>query len=124
MLSIKNDNGSPSFVAWDGRLHGFVHAVRGRAHPQHKASKVHVAQLGLQQLLEMLGALLPLPHRLHQDGLGEYIAPGLPLAFDGKHPAGVAAPALGGDTVAVLTERLGLSTADIERLTNAHTIGR
>jgi 2-methylfumaryl-CoA isomerase len=64
----------------------------------------------------------PLFSRLHQDGLGEYLAPGLPIAFDGTHPMSKAAPALGGDTAAVLTERLGLSTADIERLTSAQTI--
>lgn len=65
----------------------------------------------------------PLFSRLHQDGLGDYLAPGLPIAFDGDHPAGAAAPALGADTAAVLTERLGLSAADIERLTSANTIG-
>ncbi|MBO0865574.1 MAG: CoA transferase [Mycobacterium sp.] len=64
----------------------------------------------------------PLFSRLHQDGLGEYLAPGLPIAFDGTHPTSAAAPALGGDTAAVLTERLGLTAADIERLTTAQTI--
>lgn len=65
----------------------------------------------------------PLFSRLHQDGLGEYLAAGLPIAFDGTHPASKAAPALGGNTAAVLTDRLGLSTAEIERLTSAKTIG-
>lgn len=66
----------------------------------------------------------PLFSRLHQDGLGEYLAPGLPIALDGDHPRSEAAPALGSDTAAVLTERLGLSTADIERLTSTKTIAR
>ena len=64
----------------------------------------------------------PLFSRLHQDGLGEYLAPGLPAVFDGNHFAGEAAPRLGGDTVDVLTARLGLTDADITRLTDAKTI--
>ncbi len=64
----------------------------------------------------------PLFSRLHQAGLGDYFAPGLPVAFDGTHPAGAAAPALGQDTADVLERRLGLTTADIERLTKAKTI--
>jgi 2-methylfumaryl-CoA isomerase len=65
----------------------------------------------------------PLFSRLHQPGVGEYFAPGLPVAFDGTHPASAPAPALGQDTVEVLTQRLGLTTADITRLTSAKTIG-
>jgi len=64
----------------------------------------------------------PLFSRLHQPGVGDYYAPGMPAAFDGAHPAGEPAPALGQDTVDVLTERLGLTTADIARLTSAKTI--
>ncbi|OBK40804.1 mesaconyl-CoA isomerase [Mycobacterium sp. 1245111.1] len=64
----------------------------------------------------------PLFSRLHQDGLGDYLAPGLPTAFDGSHFAGGPAPRLGGDTVDVLTAALGLSPADIGRLTDAKTI--
>ena len=64
----------------------------------------------------------PLFSRLHQDGLGDYLAPGLPAAFDGSHFAGGPAPRLGGDTVDVLTAALGLSPADISRLTDAKTI--
>lgn len=64
----------------------------------------------------------PLFYRLHQDGLGEYLAPGMPVAFDGNHPKSKPAPALGEDTAAVLSERLGLTTADIERLRAAKTI--
>jgi 2-methylfumaryl-CoA isomerase len=66
----------------------------------------------------------PLFSRLHQDGLGEYLAPGLPTVFDGSHFAGEPAPRLGGDTADVLTAGLGLSVADITRLTDAKTIAR
>lgn len=65
----------------------------------------------------------PLFSVLHQPGVGEYLAPGLPAAFDGAHPASASAPALGQDTAAVLTERLGLTAADIARLSSAQTIG-
>jgi 2-methylfumaryl-CoA isomerase len=65
----------------------------------------------------------PLFARLHQPGVGDYFAPGLPAAFDGTHPASGPAPALGQDTAAVLTECLGLTTADIALLTSAKTIG-
>ncbi|OBG66559.1 CoA transferase [Mycobacterium sp. E3339] len=64
----------------------------------------------------------PLFSPLRQEGLGEYLAPGLPVAFDGVHPAGAPAPALGQDTAEVLERRLGLTTADIERLAKAKTI--
>ena len=64
----------------------------------------------------------PLFSRLHQPGLGDYLAPAMPAAFDGVHPASAPAPALGQDTADVLTENLGLTAADIERLTNAKTI--
>ncbi|MGA8332330.1 MAG: CoA transferase [Mycobacterium sp.] len=64
----------------------------------------------------------PLFSRLHQDGLGDYLAPGLPTVFDGNHVAGEPAPTLGGDTADLLTARLGLTAADITRLTDAKTI--
>jgi 2-methylfumaryl-CoA isomerase len=64
----------------------------------------------------------PLFSRLQQPGLGDYFAPGLPAAFDGAHPASAPAPALGQDTADVLQRLLGLSTADVERLTDAKTI--
>jgi 2-methylfumaryl-CoA isomerase len=66
----------------------------------------------------------PLFSRLHQDGLGEYLAPGLPTVFDGKHVAGAPAPRLGADTAEVLSAALGLSPDDIARLTDANTIAR
>ncbi|WP_232006665.1 CoA transferase [Mycobacterium sp. 1245805.9] len=65
----------------------------------------------------------PLFSRLHQPGVGDYLAPGLPAAFDGTHPASAPAPAVGQDTADVLAECLGLTTADIARLTSAKTIG-
>jgi 2-methylfumaryl-CoA isomerase len=64
----------------------------------------------------------PLFSLLHQDGLGEYLAPGLPAAFDGGHFAAEPSPRLGGDTADVLTGRLRLSAADVTRLTDATTI--
>lgn len=64
----------------------------------------------------------PLFSRLQQPGLGDYFAPGLPAAFDGAHPASAPAPALGQDTADLLQRLLGLSTADVERLTDAKTI--
>jgi 2-methylfumaryl-CoA isomerase len=64
----------------------------------------------------------PLFSRLDQPGIGEYLAPGLPAAFDGVHPAGVPAPALGQDTADILADCLGLTAADIARLTSTKTI--
>jgi 2-methylfumaryl-CoA isomerase len=51
--------------------------------------------------------------RLNQSGIGEYLAPGLPMSIDGEYPPCVAAPALGVDTDAVLSD-IGL--ADAERV--------
>ncbi|GAB3033577.1 CoA transferase [Mycobacterium bourgelatii] len=65
----------------------------------------------------------PLFSQLHQPGVGDYLAPALPATFDGVRYGSTAAPALGADTAAVLTENLNLTTADIERLTSAKTIG-
>ena len=64
----------------------------------------------------------PVFSRLHQPGVGDYRAPALPIAFDGIHPTSGPAPALGQDTADVLVEGLGLTRADIERLTSAKTI--
>jgi len=64
----------------------------------------------------------PLFSRLHQPGVGDYLAPGLPIAIDGTHPTSAPAPALGQDTAAVLAQYLGLTAADIERLAGAKTI--
>ena len=64
----------------------------------------------------------PLFSRLHQPGVGDYFAPGMPASFDGTHPASAPAPALGQDTADLLAQYLGLTSADIERLTSAKTI--
>lgn len=64
----------------------------------------------------------PLFSQLHQPGIGDYLAPGMPTAIDGTFPASAPAPALGQDTAAVLGQYLGLEPADIERLTSAKTI--
>lgn len=59
---------------------------------------------------------------LHQPRIGEYLAPGLPMAIGGRYPPAVAAPALGDDTAAVLEEWLGLSSGEIAHLTDAGTV--
>ena len=64
----------------------------------------------------------PLFARLRQESVGEYLAPGLPAKFDGRHPASAPAPELGQDTGDVLAEYLDLSPAQIARLTEANTI--
>jgi 2-methylfumaryl-CoA isomerase len=64
----------------------------------------------------------PLFTKLNQTGIGEYLAAGLPIAFDGTHPAAAPAPALGQDTQSVLTTRLGLTPDEIARLSNAGII--
>ncbi len=51
----------------------------------------------------------PMFTSLDQPRIGEYLAPGLPVAINGDYPPAVPAPALGDDTAAVLTEWLGLS---------------
>jgi 2-methylfumaryl-CoA isomerase len=64
----------------------------------------------------------PLFSKLNQVGVGEYLAAGLPISFDGAHPAATPAPSLGDDTDTVLSEHLGLAADDIARLTAAGTI--
>lgn len=64
----------------------------------------------------------PLFYRLNQPGIGDYFAAGLPATINGNYPAPSPAPALGQDTADVLGRYLGLTTGDIERLTNAKTI--
>jgi 2-methylfumaryl-CoA isomerase len=58
----------------------------------------------------------PLFRLLRQPRIGEYLAPGLPMSFDGEQLPVEPAPAVGDDTAALLAERLGLSTQDISRL--------
>lgn len=61
---------------------------------------------------------------VEQPGIGRYLTPGSPVAFDGDlivEPA--AAPALGADTEYVLADRLGLATVEIGRLVDAGVVG-
>ncbi|CAN5177465.1 CoA transferase [soil metagenome] len=66
----------------------------------------------------------PLFTTLHQPRIGDYLAPGLPIVFDGVHTPAVASPALGDDTVAVLGERLGISPDDVAGLSESGTVAR
>ena len=59
---------------------------------------------------------------LDQPRVGQYLAPGLPLAIDGAYPPAVAAPALGDDTAGVLGEWLGMTPDEIDRLTDSGTV--
>lgn len=63
----------------------------------------------------------PLFTTLEQDGVGRYLAPGLPVTFARAHPAARPAPELGADTAMLLTE-LGLTADELDRLTTAGTI--
>ncbi|MBO0677200.1 CoA transferase [Mycolicibacterium sp. S2-37] len=64
----------------------------------------------------------PLFGELDQPRIGRYLAPGMPVAFDGAYPPAVAAPALGDHTAAVLTEWLGLEAEDISSLSASGTV--
>lgn len=64
----------------------------------------------------------PMFTRLDQPRIGEYLAPGLPVAINGEYAPAVAAPALGDDTAGVLTEWLGLSEGDVEALNESGTV--
>jgi 2-methylfumaryl-CoA isomerase len=64
----------------------------------------------------------PLFSPLDQPRIGEYLAPGLPLAVNGVYRPAVPSPALGDHTADVLRERLGLSDAEIGKLTDAGTV--
>lgn len=59
---------------------------------------------------------------LHQPGVGEYLAAGLPTRIDGVHAPAAAAPELGADTVAILADRLGISPEDIDKLCQSGTV--
>ena len=63
----------------------------------------------------------PLFAKLNQQGVGEYLAPGLPIAFDGEHPPAAPAPTIGVHAPAVLAD-LGLSEDEITALSAAGTI--
>ncbi len=64
----------------------------------------------------------PLFTPLRQPRIGEYLAPGLPLAVDGRRNPAVPAPALGDDTAAVLAERLGMSADEVTDLLESRTV--
>ena len=64
----------------------------------------------------------PLFTVLDQPRIGEYLAPGLPLAINGVYPPAVAAPELGDHTADVLRSRLGLTDEEINRLAEAGTV--
>ena len=64
----------------------------------------------------------PLFTLLDQPRIGQYLAPGLPIAIEGAYPRAVPAPALGDDTGAVLGEWLGMSTDEIARLAESGTV--
>ena len=49
----------------------------------------------------------PLFSRLNQPGVGEYLAPGMPVAFDGVHPAACRRPPWDKTPPTCLTECLG-----------------
>lgn len=63
----------------------------------------------------------PLFTPLDQPRIGEYLAPGLPLAIDGAYPGAVAAPALGDHTADVLRSA-GVSDDEIGALFDAGTV--
>ncbi|MDV3127275.1 CoA transferase [Mycobacterium sp. 21AC1] len=64
----------------------------------------------------------PLFTPLDQPRIGRYLAPGLPVSIGGTYPPAVAAPALGDDTAAVLTEYLGLSADEVAALSESGTV--
>lgn len=64
----------------------------------------------------------PLFAPLHQPGVGEYLAPGLPLSIDDERVPAVPAPALGDDTADVLVELLGTSAGELQRLYESGTV--
>ena len=58
---------------------------------------------------------------LVQPRIGDYLAPGLPLAIDGTYPAAAAAPALGDHTADVLRS-VGIPDDEIGALLDAGTV--
>ena len=64
----------------------------------------------------------PLFAPLVQPRIGTYLAPGLPMSVDGRHTSPQAAPFVGEDTVAVLTERLGMTPKDVAALVASGTV--
>ena len=64
----------------------------------------------------------PLFAPLEQPRVGSHLAPGLPMSVDGTHTVPRPAPALGDDTAAVLSERLGMSAGEIAELVESGTV--
>lgn len=64
----------------------------------------------------------PLFTRLDQPRIGEYLAAGLPVSINGGYPPAVAAPALGDDTRAVLTDWLRLDATAVDGLIESGTV--
>ncbi len=64
----------------------------------------------------------PLFTQLDQPRIGQYLAPGLPVAIDGHYAPAVAAPALGDDTADVLADWLGLDDSAVKALNDAGTV--
>jgi 2-methylfumaryl-CoA isomerase len=66
----------------------------------------------------------PLFTKLAQEGVGDYLAPGLPIAIDERYAASSPAPALGEHTHDLLAERLGLTPDEIAGLAARGIINR
>jgi 2-methylfumaryl-CoA isomerase len=64
----------------------------------------------------------PLLREISQPGVGTVLAPGSPLTLGGVATVSPA-PVLGADTASVLTERLGLSAADVRSLAKHGIVG-
>jgi 2-methylfumaryl-CoA isomerase len=115
------------------RYRGVLSGLFGTWFAEHSAAEINDALSSTTVLFERYRTFAevatddrvvanPLFTRMHQPGVGEYFAPGMPASFDGSHPASAPAPNLGQDTAGLLAERLGLSADEITRLENAGTI--
>lgn len=65
----------------------------------------------------------PLIGKLTQPGVGTYLAPGMPIVFDGRQKPAVPAPRLGEHTTEVLTEVLGLTSQRVADLRGRGVVG-
>nr|WP_090338876.1 CoA transferase [Mycolicibacterium malmesburyense]CRL66895.1 putative acyl-CoA transferase/carnitine dehydratase [Mycolicibacterium malmesburyense] len=64
----------------------------------------------------------PLFTSLDQPRIGTYLAPGLPISIGGQYPPAVASPALGDDTVGVLSDWLGLTADQVDGLVESGAV--
>lgn len=64
----------------------------------------------------------PLFTPLDQPRIGTYLAPGLPISIGGQYPPAVASPALGDDTVGVLSDWLGLTEQQVDGLVSSGAV--